>query len=63
LAMRTQSRAFEGGFHNAWGDAHLELPTVMAVPEPLTCVLAVIGFAALGALPRRKHLPELAPAL
>ena len=41
--MRTQSRAFEDGFHNAWGHAHLELPTVMAVPEPLTCVLVVIG--------------------
>ncbi len=55
--------AFEGGFHNAWGDAHLELPTVTAVPEPSTSALLSLGFAVLGALPRRKHLPEVARAL
>jgi PEP-CTERM putative exosortase interaction domain len=55
--------AFEGGFHNAWGDAHLELPTVTAVPEPSTGVLLSLGFAVLGALPRRKLVPEVARAL
>ncbi len=35
--------AFEGGFHNAWADAHLELPAVTVVPEPSTSVLLALG--------------------
>ena len=50
--------AFEGGFHNAWGDAHLELPTITAVPEPSTGVLLSLGFAVLAAFPRRKLRPR-----
>jgi hypothetical protein len=46
--------AFEGGFHNAWADVHLELPAVAAVPEPSTSALLVLGFTVLGALQRRK---------
>lgn len=53
-ALMLINGAFEGGFHNAWGDAHLELPAATAVPEPPTGALLAAGVIVLGVLQRRK---------
>lgn len=42
--------AFEGGFTNAFADAHLALPTVAPIPEPPSWILLLSGIGLLACL-------------